>query len=254
MMLSQTFYVVDHDDVFGDGGVNTSGEVSDERKRRLYVKATLVNHPFFSQEDFWVQALFQCVTESLAGSGVVSLNFDPRSASGETSMPASRRDRDSDSTERRQRKWYELNGQERAEAASQVHAVIFAQLGALSHSMLEFGCDQSVAVAFVRRLSIQHQLPLSQRTMLLQHLIGRQNSSAVSNTATEDQQTTGSDNEESEPPTQMMAITMAPMMAKAKMNTTAKMSHRSMIPSNRPVQMNLSLAAIALSPSYREVY
>ena len=200
MMLSQTFYVVDHDDVFGDGGVNTSGEVSDERKRRLYVKATLVNHPFFSQEDFWVQALFQCVTESLAGSGVVSLNFDPRSASGETSMPASRRDRDSDSTERRQRKWYELNGQERAEAASQVHAVIFAQLGALSHSMLEFGCDQSVAVAFVRRLSIQHQLPLSQRTMLLQHLIGRQNSSAVSNTATEDQQTTGSDNEESEPP------------------------------------------------------
>ena len=199
MMLSQTFYVVDHDDVFGDGEVNTSGEISDERKRRLYVKATLVNHPFFSQEDFWVQALFQCVTESLAGSGVVSLNFDTQSSSGETSMPSLRRDRDSDSIERRQRKWYELNGQERAEAASQVHAVIFAQLGALSHSMLEFGCEQSVAVAFVRRCSVQHQLPLSQRTMLLQHLIGRRNSSAVSNVTPKDQ-ATGSDNEELDAP------------------------------------------------------
>ena len=187
MMLSQTFYVVDHDDVFGDGGVDTSGEVSDERKRRLYVKATLVNHAFFSQEDFWVQALFQCVTESLAGSGVVSLNFDTQAtSSSDTFAPSLRHGREFDSTERRQRKWYELNAQERAEAASQVHAVIFAQLGALSHSMLEFGCDQSVAVAFVRRCSVQHQLPLSQRTMLLQHLIGRRNSSAVSNTTAED--------------------------------------------------------------------
>jgi len=199
MMLSQTFYVVDHDDVFGDGGMNTSGEVSDERKRRLYVKATLVNHPFFSQEDFWVQALFQCVTESLAGSGVVSLNLDAQFTTGETSVPSLRRDRDSDATERRQRKWYELNGQERAEAASQVHAVIFAQLGALSHSMLEFGCEQSVAIAFVRRLSIQHQLPLSQRTMLLQHLIGRRNSAAVSNATVEDQAISG-DNEELDSP------------------------------------------------------
>jgi len=187
MMLSQTFYVVDHDDVFGDGGLNASNEVSDERKRRLFVKATLVNHPFFSQEDFWVQALFQCVTESLVGSGVVnSLNFDTHSATDETtsSLPSVRRDRDSDSNERRQRKWYELNGHERAEAASQVHAVIFAQLGALSHSMLEFGCDQAVAVAFVRRLSIQHQLPLSQRSMLLQHIIGRR--SVISDNAKND--------------------------------------------------------------------
>ena len=184
MMLSQTFYVVDHDDVFGDGGLNASNEVSDERKRRLFVKATLVNHAFFSQEDFWVQALFQCVTESLVGSGVVnSLNFDTHSATDETSsLPSVRRDRDSDANERRQRKWYELNGHERAEAASQVHAVIFAQLGALSHSMLEFGCDQAVAVAFVRRLSIQHQLPLSQRSMLLQHIIGRR--SVISDNAT----------------------------------------------------------------------
>jgi hypothetical protein len=78
-----------------------------------------------------------------------------------------------------------LNAHERAEAASQIHAVIFAQLGALSHSMIEFGCDSEQACAFVRRLSIQHQLPLSQRAMLLQHLIGRRKSFVENGTTDE---------------------------------------------------------------------
>ena len=75
----------------------------------------------------------------------------------------------------RKMKWYDLNSDERSEAASQVHAVIFAQLGALAHSMIEFQCDLDQACAFVRRLSIRHQLPLSQRTMLLEHLIKHYN-------------------------------------------------------------------------------
>ena len=72
-------------------------------------------------------------------------------------------------------KWYDLAFEERCEAASQVHVVIFAQLGALAHSMVEFGCSLKTACAFVRRLSIRHQLPLSHRSMLLQHLIDRNN-------------------------------------------------------------------------------
>ena len=72
-------------------------------------------------------------------------------------------------------KWHDLSLDERAEAASQVHAVIFAQLGALAHSMIEFGCSVGQAVAFVRKLSVRHQLPLSQRTMLLSHLMRKNN-------------------------------------------------------------------------------
>eukprot|EP00565_Helicotheca_tamesis_P003324 CAMPEP_0185731596 /NCGR_PEP_ID=MMETSP1171-20130828/13461_1 /TAXON_ID=374046 /ORGANISM="Helicotheca tamensis, Strain CCMP826" /LENGTH=125 /DNA_ID=CAMNT_0028400899 /DNA_START=63 /DNA_END=440 /DNA_ORIENTATION=+ len=72
---------------------------------------------------------------------------------------------------KRKIRWYDLGADERLLAASQVHAVVFAQLGALSHSMVEFGCGIERACAFVRRLSIRHQLPLSQRAMLLQHLL-----------------------------------------------------------------------------------
>ena len=69
--------------------------------------------------------------------------------------------------------WYDLTPPERSEAASQVHAVVFAQLGALAHSMIEFGCGLERSCAFVRRMAIRNQLPLSQRTILLQHLVKR---------------------------------------------------------------------------------
>lgn len=76
-------------------------------------------------------------------------------------------------TETRKIKWYDLNALERTEAASQVQAVVFAQLGALAHSMIELGCGLQRSCAFVRRMAIRHQLPNSQRTMLLQHLMNR---------------------------------------------------------------------------------
>eukprot|EP00957_Ditylum_brightwellii_P061410 4661239-Ditylum_brightwellii.AAC.1 len=41
---------------------------------------------------------------------------------------------------KRKIKWYELGSDECSLAASQVHAVVFAQLSALAHSMVEFGC------------------------------------------------------------------------------------------------------------------
>ena len=40
----------------------------------------------------------------------------------------------------RKMKWHDLSLDERAEAVSQVHAVIVAQIGALAHSMIELGC------------------------------------------------------------------------------------------------------------------
>jgi hypothetical protein len=78
-------------------------------------------------------------------------------------------------TEAYKMKWHDLKNTERYEAASQVHAVVFAQIGALAHSMVEFGCSLERSCAFVRRMAVRNQLPMSQRTMLLQHLIGRGN-------------------------------------------------------------------------------
>ena len=73
-------------------------------------------------------------------------------------------------------RWYDLSYEERLGAASQVHAVICAKLGALAHSMIEFGCGLQRSCAFVRRIAIRNQLPTSQRRMLLQHLIKRHDS------------------------------------------------------------------------------
>jgi hypothetical protein len=73
----------------------------------------------------------------------------------------------------RKTKWHDLNATERVEASSQVHAVVFAQLGALAHSMIEFGCGLERACAFVRRICIRNQLPSSHRSMLLKHLMTR---------------------------------------------------------------------------------
>ena len=74
--------------------------------------------------------------------------------------------------------WHDLNATERVEAASQVHAVVFAQLGALAHSMIEFGCGLERSCAFVRRMAIRNQLPSSHRIMLLQHLVTRDDKGA----------------------------------------------------------------------------
>jgi hypothetical protein len=82
-------------------------------------------------------------------------------------------ERKSEWTQTRKTKWFDLNYTERIEAASQVHAVVFAQLGALAHSMIEFGCGLERSCAFVRRMAVRNQLPSSQRTMLLQHLMAR---------------------------------------------------------------------------------
>jgi hypothetical protein len=109
-------------------------------------------------------ALSQQISESLTHSGVMS-NFERNSR-----YRAQRQKTNEKNTNTR---WYDLNYTERVEAASQVHAVVFAQLGALAHSMIELGCGLDRSCAFVRRMSIRNQLPSSQRTMLLTHLMDR---------------------------------------------------------------------------------
>lgn len=162
MMLSQTFYIVDNSGDT-DASIDPSSPTSLARSKRIYVKSKLIGHALWKDDEFWDQALHQCVTESLTHSGVMA-NFDRAS-------PA--RTKKSEWTEARKLQWHDLTHAERSEAASQVHAVVFAQLGALAHSMMEFGCGMERSFAFVRRMSVRNQLPIAQRTMLLQHLAGK---------------------------------------------------------------------------------
>lgn len=155
MMLAQTFYVIKEED-----------KDDESRSKRLYPKDKLSQHPIWLDEDFWVQALFQCVTDSLSNSGVM------------VRVKVKKSDLNRAKTKM---KWHDLRPVDRMDAASQVHAVIFAQLGALAHSMIEFGCSKEKACSFVRRLSVRHQLPLVQRTMLLTHLLSHETVSNSSN-------------------------------------------------------------------------
>ena len=68
-------------------------------------------------------ALFQCVEESLKKSGVL-LNY------------VKSRDDEADECEQRHVKWHDLSPNEYADAAAQVHSVVFAQLGTLSREFL----------------------------------------------------------------------------------------------------------------------
>ena len=163
MMLSQSFFIVDEENSESESKTENESPNRSARNKRIYVKSKLAEHPIWADEEFWDQALFQCVTESLTHSGVMS-NFERGGDSANRS----------EWTETRKLKWHDLTHTERCEAASQVHAVVFAQLGALAHSMIEFGCGLERSCAFVRRMSVRNQLPISQRTMLLQHLLGEQ--------------------------------------------------------------------------------
>ena len=179
MMLAQTFYLQTEDKTVNsgsDGGslsvspssVKSTGSDLESRKgrsRRLYIKSRLTHHKIWSKDEFWDVALKQQISESLTQSGVIMSNFE-RSARAQ-------RGGDGEYRKSRKIKWHDLSLEERVGAASQVHAVVFAQLGALAHSMIEFGCGLQRSCAFVRRMAVRHQLPSAQRTMLLQHLMAR---------------------------------------------------------------------------------
>ena len=192
MILSQTFYYQDDDGGTVEVPTNDGSSATKDRKSRIYVKSQIANHEIWSSDDFFDQAVFQCVSESLQKSGVL-LNY------AKLSLPdgENRAARDPKSI-----KWHDLEADEYAGAASQVHSIVFAQLGTLSResfvvyllsipinytshyshdyihyadSMLELGCGIPRAVNFVRRLAIRYQLPLSLRITLIQHLTKKRN-------------------------------------------------------------------------------
>ena len=111
--------------------------------------------------------LYQDIIENLTNSGLME-NFDHHSARIKPKIIKKK----GEWTENTKLKWHDLRDSDRYDAASQVHAVVFAQLGTMAHTMIEFGCGLHRSCAFVRRMAVRNQIPISQRTLLLQYLMG----------------------------------------------------------------------------------
>ena len=157
MMLSETFY-------FENSFEPISNKVdSPNRTNRLYIKSLLLDHPIWSDDNFWEQALYQCISEALQRCKIVNNVYCE-------SDRTNAEEREDLAKSDLQVKWHDLPWYQRVEAAQQLHSVVFSQLAALSHSMIEFGCGYDKTTSFVRRLSVRYQLPISRRAMLLDHI------------------------------------------------------------------------------------
>ena len=157
MMLSETFY-------FENSFEPISNKVdSPNRTNRLYIKSLLLDHPIWSDDNFWEQALYQCISEALQRCKIVNNVYCE-------SDRTNAEEREDLAKSDLQVKWHDLTWYQRVEAAQQLHSVVFSQLAALSHSMIEFGCGYDKTTSFVRRLSVRYQLPISRRAMLLDHI------------------------------------------------------------------------------------
>eukprot|EP00602_Paraphysomonas_sp_CaronLab_P002722 CAMPEP_0185022944 /NCGR_PEP_ID=MMETSP1103-20130426/5650_1 /TAXON_ID=36769 /ORGANISM="Paraphysomonas bandaiensis, Strain Caron Lab Isolate" /LENGTH=719 /DNA_ID=CAMNT_0027555273 /DNA_START=206 /DNA_END=2365 /DNA_ORIENTATION=+ len=119
---------------------DNSRRESDGEGRRQYLKEIVIAHPIWQEGRFWEQALWQCVLEQLQ-----MIQYGVA--------------------------WHDLpTNSDRMEAVCRVHDVIFSQVMAIAHSMMELGCPQSSTREFVYRMCVIHQLSERQRQQLLAHL------------------------------------------------------------------------------------
>ncbi|VEU43393.1 unnamed protein product [Pseudo-nitzschia multistriata] len=157
MSLSEHFYAREKD---------STAAREDTSSKKVFVKSSLVGHPLWEKDEFWDRAFHHTIMEKLNYIGVMS-NFERES---EKIVTLENKER-SQWTENKKTKWYDLTEVERLEAASQVNAAVFAEVSTMSDSMFEFCGDLEKTSSFVRRACVKNQLPISQRSTLLRHLI-----------------------------------------------------------------------------------
>jgi len=68
------------------------------------------------------------------------------------------------------RAWHDMTKDERRQAVRRVHEVIFSQVMAITHSMLELGCSARQSREFLYRMCVIHQLSEAMRQSLLKHV------------------------------------------------------------------------------------
>lgn len=66
--------------------------------------------------------------------------------------------------------WYELSREERVNCVRRVHEVVFSQVMAITHSMMEFCCPVIDVREFLYRVCTLHQLGEGHRQQLWAHL------------------------------------------------------------------------------------
>ncbi len=147
MMLSQTFYMLGESREKKDtaekkcGTANDDDEEEGRAAQRRYLREILIGHPLWKESRFWEGALWQLVLEQLQ----TIPNCD---------IP-----------------WHDVDVTERDLAVQRVHAVIFSQVMAIIHSMLELGCTKARTKELVYRMTVIHQLTEAQRHSLIRHII-----------------------------------------------------------------------------------
>ena len=71
-----------------------------------------------------------------------------------------------------------MNQDDRTRAVRRVHDVIFSQVMAITHSMVELGCSPTLSREFLYRMCVIHQLGEAQRQQLLTHVLVSNNNAA----------------------------------------------------------------------------
>ncbi|KAG5187980.1 hypothetical protein JKP88DRAFT_262345, partial [Tribonema minus] len=119
-----------------------NSSISEERCRREFLKEAVVGHKLFQDSAFWDRMLAWCVEEQLS--------------------------------QAQAQPWYKLDRHERAELVLQVQNTVFSMCASLAHSMVELGCAQELAAAFIARTVAAHQLPQDKHAVLMQHVMRRE--------------------------------------------------------------------------------
>jgi hypothetical protein len=68
------------------------------------------------------------------------------------------------------RAWHDMSRDVRKQAVRHVHEVIFSQVMAVTHSMMEMGCSAEQSREFLYRMCVIHQLSEAMRHSLLKHV------------------------------------------------------------------------------------
>mmetsp|Transcript_20644 Transcript_20644/g.24438 ORF Transcript_20644/g.24438 Transcript_20644/m.24438 type:complete len:669 (-) Transcript_20644:123-2129(-) len=146
MMLSQTFYrepilVVESNSLPTGTRGRAESSSGPSRKGREYLKSALISHPLWEDMSFWDEACWQSIRESVK--------------EGRSDVA-----------------WHDMTPLEQRDSVLRIHNIVFSQVGAYAHSMLEFGCKPSLARMFMLRLASTYELAEDQKDMLLALLDG----------------------------------------------------------------------------------
>jgi hypothetical protein len=124
-------------------GGNSGGERGD----RVFLKSALLSHPIWQSAAFWEESFSSALSSALKEGPAV-------------------------------RKWHAMTPDEMRDAVLRVHNIVFSNVGAYAHSMLEFGCDAAMARKFVLRICHIYQLQEDQRESLVRMLEGSRSRSS----------------------------------------------------------------------------